>query len=106
MELSRAEMLARQKALDLLEKKLAKRELKLYKRKAKAGEKYPTVGIKGWEGTAAAAAGWCEGCVLEKIAHKGSFKAKAALAAVGVTKDKQFVTAGHGGHPHGGGHQH
>ena len=93
MQLSAQERAAREKAAKELEEAIEKRKLKLWKKRIGGVE---TVGVEGWESTAAAKAGWCEGCVLRRIADKGGWKAKARLEEVGVVKGRGFVTAGHG----------
>jgi len=55
--------------------------------------------IVGYAQTAAARAGWCEGCVLRSIQSRGSYFAKAKLEAAGIGS-KPFVVAGHTDHKH------
>jgi len=57
------------------------------------------VKINDWNSTAAARAGWCEGCALRAIERRGSSFAKARLAQQGVT-GRPFVAASHNGHKH------
>ena len=59
-----------------------------------------TISIKGWAETAAARAGWCEGCIIAKAGMSSSWVVKSKLAAVGLTRGKQFVANTHRGHPH------
>jgi len=55
--------------------------------------------VSGWQQTAAAKSGWCEGCVLRSIQKTGSWAAKQKLAQAGITS-KRFVAASHRGHGH------
>ena len=59
--------------------------------------------ILNWGNSTAAKLGMCDGCVLERVANGNNWVAKSKLAAVGITKNKQFVA---GGHAHGKGHNH
>ena len=83
----------REEAARELEEAIASKKVKLWKKRV--GGK-TEVGVEGWAETAAAKAGWCEGCVLRRIADRGGWKAKVALEAVGVVKGRGFLTAGHG----------
>ena len=57
-----------------------------------------TVSVAGWTKTAAAEAGWCEGCVLRFIATHGGFRARTLLGTQGIGA-APFQTIGHG-HKH------
>lgn len=63
--------------------------------------------ISDWDTSEACAVGWCDGCCLEVLSSRGSDWVKESLRAGGVEHGKEFVSAGHNGHPHGGsGHKH
>lgn len=58
------------------------------------------LGNNPWEGSAAAKAGWCDGCLTRTLSEKGSLSTRIKLRDVGVVRGKQFVSAGHNGHGH------
>ena len=84
------EIQAREDTRLALEKEIVKGARRL-SRNAK-GE----VGVQGWAESAAAKAGWCEGCVLRSIATQGSWQARIALADQAKVTSKSFQTQGHG----------
>lgn len=84
----------REAALRALEGQIARGEVFL-SRNAR-GE----VVVHGWDETAAARAGWCDGCALRALQRTATFAVRSTLANAGVTKRNAFVSRGHNHHTH------